>query len=305
MRWTVSDMPSLHGRTAVVTGAGGLGYETSLGLAKAGAEVIVAGRNPAKGEQAVAQIRGAAPQANVSFGQVDLASLASVANFASRLKSERKRLDILVNNAGLMAPPKRKTTADGFEIQFGTNHLGHFALTAHLLPLLRNGTGPRVVTVASMAANGCKAIDFDDLQAERDYKPFRSYSLSKASNILFANELQRRSDAAGWGLTSNAAHPGFSRTDLVDNNQEAGGLKRLFLAFLESFASQSAADGALPTLYAAAAPEAKGGEYYGPDRLNEMKGGPKVAKMPELTKRPDVASRLWEVSEQLTGVKFG
>jgi NAD(P)-dependent dehydrogenase (short-subunit alcohol dehydrogenase family) len=303
--WTISDMPSLHGKTAVVTGAGGLGYETALGLAHAGAEVIVAGRNPAKGEQAVSRIRGQVPQANVSFGEVDLASLASIARFGTRLKAERKSLDILVNNAGLMSPPKRRETADGFEVQFGTNHLGHFALTGHLLPLLKAGREPRVVTVASIAAKGPKAIDFDDLQSQRSYSPFSSYGLSKIANVLFAYELQRRSAAGGWGLISNAAHPGFSRTDLIDNNiGTKSGMMNFYLAVLERFLSQTAAEGALPTLYAAAAPEAKGGLFYGPDGFMEMKGAPAVAKNPRLADQPGLGERLWEVSEQLTGVRY-
>lgn len=178
MGWSVSDIPSLHGRTAVVTGAGGLGYETALALARAGAEVVVAGRNPAKGEQALAQIRGEAPQARIAFEALDLASLASIAGFAERRLARGGGLDLLINNAGVMAPPTRQTTADGLEVQFGVNYLGHFALTARLLPLLRKSARPRIVNVSSLAHRRGR-LDFADLQSEGGYKPFQAYSDSK------------------------------------------------------------------------------------------------------------------------------
>jgi NAD(P)-dependent dehydrogenase (short-subunit alcohol dehydrogenase family) len=214
--WTTKNIPPQNGRCAVVTGAGGLGFEDALALARAGAEVIIASRDPGKGAEAVAQIRQAVPAANVRFERLDLASLASVADFATRVRAQRTSLDLLINNAGVMTPPMRQATADGFELQLGTNYLGHFALTAHLLPLLRKGQDARVVTLSSVAARGGK-IDFDNLNAERGYQPMPVYGQSKLACLMFALELQRRSDAAGWGVTSIAAHPGIARTELLFN----------------------------------------------------------------------------------------
>src|SRR4051812_23752088 len=208
-----TQVPSQLGRTAVVTGAtGGLGYEAALALAKAGAEVILTGRDDQKGRSAVEKIGHEVTGSNVSYEQLDLASLASVADFAQRMHS-RQSLDLLINNAGVMALPHRQTTADGFEMQFGTNYLGHFALTARLMPLLRGASAPRVVSVSSLAHRTGR-IDFDDLQGARVYSPWKAYGQSKLAMLMFALELQRRSDAAGWNLTSNAAHPGFARTGL-------------------------------------------------------------------------------------------
>ena len=205
---TQSEIPSQLGRTAVVTGAtGGLGYETALALAKAGAEVILTGRDDRKGRSAIEKISREVTGARVSYEHLDLASLASVADFAQRMQA-RQSLDLLINNAGVMALPRRQTTADGFEMQFGTNHLGHFALTARLMPLLRRASGPRVVSVSSLA-HRTGLIDFDDLQGARVYAPWKAYGQSKLATLMFALELQRRSDAAGWNLISNAAHPGI------------------------------------------------------------------------------------------------
>lgn len=297
-------MPPQRGRSAVITGAGGLGYETALGLAQSGAEVILAGRNPDKGAQALAQIRAAAPDANLAFEVLDLASLASIEAFAGRLAQSRSSIDLLVNNAGVMALPKRQTTADGFEMQLGTNHLGHFALTGRLLPLLRRAAAPRVVAVSSVAHRNGK-IAFDDLQSERRYSPFTAYSQSKMANILFALELQRRSDAAGWGLVSNAAHPGYAYTDLIQNGPGANSLLNKFDArFAHRFIGHSAAAGALPLLYAATAPAATGGSYTGPGGFMELQGPPKPAKVVPYGRNAQVAARLWSVSEALTGVTF-
>lgn len=301
-KWSASDMPSQKGRSAVVTGTGGLGHHTALALARAGGEVIIAGRNPEKGADAVARIRREEPAADVTFEQVDLADLKSVAHLGDRLRNRRDKLDLLINNAGVMTPPKRRETADGFELQFGTNHLGHFALTAHLLPLLRNGSDARVVSVSSVAARQ-GAIDFDDLNATKGYRPMRAYSQSKLACLMFAFELQRRSEAAGWGVTSVAAHPGVSRTDLLLNapgRWSGAGLVRSLLWFL----FQPVAQGALPTLFAATSPGAQPGAYYGPDKLGETRGAPAPARTPRQALDGAAASRLWRCSEALTGVGF-
>src|SRR6202165_5251207 len=208
-----TQIPSQLGRTAVVTGAtGGLGYETALALAKAGSEVILTGRDDRKGQSAIEKISREVTGAKVSYEHLDLASLAAVADFTQRMHV-RQSLDLLINNAGVMALPRRQTTADGFEMQFGTNYLGHFALTARLMPLLRRSSRPRVVSVSSLA-HRTGFIDFGDLQGARAYSPWKAYGQSKLTCLIFALELQRRSDAGGWNLTSNAAHPGFSRTNL-------------------------------------------------------------------------------------------
>ncbi|WP_369059560.1 SDR family oxidoreductase [Caulobacter sp. 73W] len=301
--WTASDIPDQQGRTAVVTGTGGLGFEDALALAAAGADVIIAGRNRIKGADAVARIRAATPQAKVSFEQVDLASLASVEAFATRLRSEIGAIDMLINNAGVMRPPKRLETDDGFELQLGVNYLGHFALTARLMPLLRKADKPRVITLSSVAARQ-GAINFDDLNAKRDYQPMPVYAQSKLACLLFSLELQRRSEAAGWGVDSIAAHPGLSRTDLLHNapgRTSTIGMLRSALWFL----FQPAAQGALPTLFAATSPAAQGGAYYGPDRLSETRGYPALSKIPTQALDEDVSRRLWEVSQALTGVRFG
>ena len=302
--WTVADIPSQAGRSVLVTGTGGLGFETALALAGAGASVILAGRNGAKGADSVALIKAAHPAATIVFEVLDLASLASVADFAGRLISRGGGLDLLVNNAGVMMPPNRQVTADGVELQFGTNHLGHFALTGRLLPLLRAGSAPRVVSVSS-GAHQIGKIRFDDLQWEHDYSPFAAYSQSKLANLMFALELQRRSDRHGWGLLSAAAHPGYARTDLITNGPGDNGSMSWVSNLLAPVASQSAADGALPTLFAATSPDVKGGGYYGPTRLFEMNGPPGPARIARQARDTAASERLWEVSERLTGIAFG
>jgi len=301
-KWTAADIPSQQGRSAVVTGAGGLGFENALALARAGGEVIVASRNPEKGAAAVANIRNSAPRANVRFERLDLASLESVADFGERLRSERNSLDLLINNAGVMTPPTRQETPDGFELQFATNYLGHFALTNQLLPLLRKGEQARVVTLSSIAArNG--AINFNDLNAQKSYKPMQVYSQSKLACLMFSFELQRRSEAAGWGVASMAAHPGVSRTDLLHNapgRWSAQGVIRSLLWFMFQPVSQ----GALPTLFAATCPAAIPGAYYGPDKLSETRGAPAEAKTPPQALDVIASARLWEVSQKLTGAQF-
>lgn len=301
-KWTAADIPPQNGRLAVVTGTGGLGYEDALALAGAGAEVIIAGRNASKGAEAVANIRRAVPSAQVQFEVLDLASLASVAAFSTRLKAERKSLDLLINNAGVMVPPQRQETVDGFELQLGTNYLGHFALTAGLMPLLRKGRDPRVISLSSVAARNGQ-INFADPQFAAAYVPMQAYGQSKIACLMFARELQRRSTAEGWGVTSIAAHPGVSRTDLLHNapgRLSMMGLARTYMWFLFQPASQ----GALPTLYAATAREAKGGGYYGPNGLNETRGYPAPSKVPPQALDDAAAERLWNLSEQMSGVSF-
>lgn len=301
-RWTATDIPPQYGRSAVVTGTGGLGYEIALALARAGSDVILAGRDPAKGNAAVDRIRRDLGVTSIRFERLDLADLASIAGFAERLSKQREDIDMLINNAGVMVPPRRLTTADGFELQLGTNYLGHFALTAHLLPLLQAGAQARVVSVSSVAATA-GAIDFNDLDSLTEYKPMRAYSQSKLACLMFAFELQRRSDAGGWGVTSIAAHPGISRTDLLHNGPgrwSAHGMARSFLPFL----FQPVAQGALPTLYAATCADAVAGGYYGPDRLGETRGFPTTAKVPPQALDDGVAARLWSVSETMTGLGF-
>ena len=298
-KWTASDIPSQKGRSAVVTGTGGLGLETALELARANAEIIIAGRNARKGEDAVARIVDEVPYAKARFEQLDLTSLQSIADFGDRLRNQRESLDFLINNAAVMMPPKRQETSDGFELQFGINYLGHFALTAQLMPLLCEGKNPRVVTLSSVAAQS-GVINFSDLQGERSYKAMQAYSQSKLACLMFALELDRRSKENGWGVTSIGAHPGVSRTDLLHNGPgrlSVHGLARTFLWFL----FQPADQGALPTLFAATSPEAEGGRYYGPRSLGETRGAPAEAIIPKQAMNTESAARLWNITELLTG----
>jgi len=301
--WTAADMPSQAGRSFVITGTGGLGYECGLALARAGGDVILAGRNATKGQQALNSIRAAVAGATISFELLDLASLASITAFGQRMRRTRSNLDVLINNAGVMVPPRRQMTEDGFELQIGTNYLGHFALTAHLMPLLARGDKARVVNLSSIAARQ-GTIDFSNLNAERSYTPMPIYTQSKLACLMFAYELQRRSNAENWGITSIAAHPGVSRTDLLHNAPGRFSFNRFARSFLW-FLFQPAAQGALPTLYAAAAPDAQPGGYYGPHRLSETRGYPAVAKPIPQAADEQVARRLWDVSEDMTNVRFG
>ena len=299
MTWTLKDAPSLDGRLAVVTGAsGGLGLETARGLAERGAVVVVAARDSDKGQAAAATLgRGA------RFEVLDLADLASIAAFAARLQEQDRPVDLLINNAGLAAAPKRMLTRDGFELQVGVNFLGHFALTGRILPLLVRARSSRVVTISSQAHKTVKGID--DLMSERRYSPVKAYGLSKLADLLFARELQRRSDRHGWGLLSVAAHPGLAMTELTKARPErpAYFLNGL-VDFLSPFIGQNAAAGALPTLYAATSAEVEGGGYYGPTGFVEMKGPPGVAKSSEASRDPALAARLWDDAERRTAVVF-
>jgi NAD(P)-dependent dehydrogenase (short-subunit alcohol dehydrogenase family) len=300
--WSTADIPRQTGRLVAITGAtGGLGLETALALAGAGADVMLTGRNAQKGAAALATIRARHPAASVRYGHLDLASLASAREFAGQFAQAHAALDLLINNAGVMMPPKRQTTSDGFELQFGTNYLGHFALTERLLPLLRAARQPRVVNLSSIAHKNGAAIHFDDLQWQRGYKPWSAYGQSKLAMLRFALELQRRSDANGWGLLNNAAHPGYVLTDLIANGRGADGLLHaLNRLTLEPLLSQSAADGALPTLFAATAPNAKAAGYCGPTGFFELKGPPGAAQIARPARDQAAAARLWQISEALT-----
>jgi NAD(P)-dependent dehydrogenase (short-subunit alcohol dehydrogenase family) len=305
-QWTTSHIPTQAGRRAVITGANsGIGFETALALAGKGAELILPARTQAKSDDAVARILKQVPDAKLHVEILDLGSQASVQAFARRVTQRfpGQSLDLLINNAGVMALPKRELTEDGFERQFATNYLGPFALTALLLPSMKQSAGSRVVTVSSSASKQGK-IEFDNLQSERSYKPMsQAYSQSKLADLIFTLELQRRLTAAGSPILSTAAHPGYAVTNLQADHLRLG-LKMLITA-MKPFLSQDAAHGALPTLYAAVAPEAAPGGYYGPDGFGEMKGYPTAAPVPRRALDGAVAKRLWAESERLTRVGFG
>jgi NAD(P)-dependent dehydrogenase (short-subunit alcohol dehydrogenase family) len=299
--WGTADMPDQSGRFAIVTGANsGLGFHVAQELARAGARVVLGVRSRERGEEALGRIRAEVPTADAEVRELDLADLASVRAFA---ESVGEPLDLLVNNAGVMALPERKT-ADGFEMQLGTNHLGHFALTGLLLPRLLAADAPRVVTVSS-AAHRMGKIDFDDLQSTQDYQRWRAYGQSKLANLLFALELQRRADAAGAELLSVAAHPGYAATNLQYAGPEMEGsrVKKLLMRVGNLVIAQSDANGALPILYAAAE-DIPGGAYAGPGGFREARGAPTLVGMTKAAADPETAARLWERSEELTGVTF-
>ncbi|MDB5735387.1 MAG: short-chain dehydrogenase/reductase [Alphaproteobacteria bacterium] len=303
--WTAGKIPSQAGRRVLITGGNsGIGFHAALELARHGAEVILPARSEAKAADAIKRIRAEVPGAILTPAILDLASLASVRNFAAFF-SERfpgSSLDLLINNAGVMALPTRELTVDGFERQFATNYLGPFALTALLFAHLKPQPGTRVVTVASSAANFGRIV-FDNLQAERVYKPmWGAYSQSKLADLIFALELQRRLTAAGSPILSTAAHPGYAVTNLQANL--AGFVMRFLSAALAPILSQDAAHGALPTLFAAVAPQATGGGYYGPGGFQELKGPPGPATIPAAAKDITLAKRLWSETEHLTGVAW-
>jgi NAD(P)-dependent dehydrogenase (short-subunit alcohol dehydrogenase family) len=300
--WTAEQMPSQAGRTAIVTGANsGLGLAAARALAAAGAQVVLACRNAAKGEEAAKAIRARTPGASVIVEPLDLASLDSVRDCAARLVSGCESIDLLINNAGVMAPGGRRQTADGFELQIGTNHLGHFALTGLLLPRLQGRKGARVVTVSS-TAHRFGRIRFDDLQAERRYNRWRAYGQSKLANILFARELDRRLRAAGSTVASLGAHPGYAATNLQSAAPPA--FDRAVFAVTNRLFGQSPEMGALPELYAATRSHLDGGLFIGPDGFEEQRGHPKVVSPTNRGQDASTAARLWEVSEELTGVEY-
>lgn len=303
--WTADNIPTQAGRRVLITGANsGIGFETALELARKGAEVILPARTQAKTEDAAARIRRQVPQAKLHTEILDLASLGSVRSFASRIMERfpGQSLDLLINNAGVMALPKREVTEDGFERQLATNYLGPFALTGLLFSLIKVKPGSRIVTVSSSASNQGK-IDFDNLQSERSYKPMMgAYAQSKLADLIFAQELQRRLTEIGTPIISTAAHPGYAVTNLQADHVSAG--LTLLMKVMKPFLSQDAAHGALPTLFAATAPEAVAGGYYGPDGIAELKGFPKAVPLAKSAFDSLTAKRLWEVSERLTGVAF-
>lgn len=302
-RWTTRAMPSQAGRCAVVTGAtSGIGYEAARALAGAGAEVVLAARDAAKAERAIASIRQRHPDARLAFQSLDTARLASVRAFGEGWRSEGRPIDILLLNAGIATVPNREETEDGFERQLGTNYLGHFALTGLLLPFVRRDAAARIVEVASLAHRPGR-IHFDDLQLARTYGPQRAYRQSKLAMLMFGLELDRRLKAAGLPIRSVPAHPGAARTDVFRRGDRAGPVQRLAGHAIFSVIGQSAAMGALPLLFAATAPEAEGGAYYGPDGFWELKGHPTRADIAAHARDRGTAERLWSVSESLTGIR--
>jgi len=301
-RWTTNDIPNLHGRTALVTGANsGLGLETCLALAAKGAHIIMASRNLEKARQALSIIATKIPSASPELVQLDLASLASIRACATSILNHHQRLDLLFNNAGVMAIPRQKTQ-DGFEMQFGTNHLGHFALTGLLLPLLLTTPGSRVITTTSMARRFGR-INFNDLNRTQAYNRWEAYGQSKAANLLFAIELQKRLAAAGTQTISVAAHPGYANTNL-QSNSAASRLEAIGYKLFGPVFAQSAAMGALPQLYAGTSPDIHGGELIGPGSLGGLRGYPKIERQAQREYDPVTAARLWEVSTDLTGVDY-
>ncbi len=300
-KWTTGQIPAQMGKTALITGANsGIGYQAALELARHGAHVLLGVRDRAKGEAALARLQREAPGASAEVAELNMASLASIRRFVDGFT---RPLDVLVNNAGAMALPKRELTEDGFERQFATNHLGHFALTGLLMPRLLQSSSPRVVTVSSLAHRNGK-MDFDDLQGAKKYSPWTAYNQSKLANLLFALELDRRARAAGSKLRSVPVHPGIARTRIVVNGPGVSGVKMMVFKVVAPFIAQDEAAGALPTLYAATAPEARGGVYIGPDGFQAFKGAPTVEQPRPQALDEAVAKRLWRVSEELTGVVY-
>jgi len=293
-KWTSRAIPDQTGRVVIVTGANtGIGFETAAALAARHAKVVLACRNAQKAGDAIERIRARTPGADLEFLELDLASLGSVERFAGAFDSAHDRLDLLINNAGVMAPPLGHTE-DGFELHFGCNHLGHFALTGRLMAHLEATPGSRVVTVSSLT-HRMAAFDFDNLNAEKSYRKMAAYGQSKLANLLFNLELQRRLETSGSGLLATAAHPGWTRTDL----QRHASMMDFFGGL-----TQGPARGALPTLRAAVDPQARGGDYYGPRGLFELVGYPKKVRTSSAARNVDDARLLWRISEEMTGVRF-
>ncbi|WP_190079081.1 oxidoreductase [Streptomyces longisporoflavus] len=300
--WTAEHIPDQSGRVFVVTGANsGLGLATTRALARRGGHVILAVRDEAKGRRAVTEIAAGQPEASLEVRRLDLADLDSVRAFAGQLHADHPRLDVLINNAGVMAPP-RTLSAQGHELQFACNHLGHFALTGLLLDLLAAGDKPRVVTVSSVNHRQAH-IRFDDLSGERRYKPMGFYNQSKLANAVFGRELHRRLSRSGSPVRSVLAHPGYTATNLQYGTPI--GLWRLVLGRIGNpLLAQRPADGALPQLYAATDPTVEGGQFIGPGGMAELRGAPARVQLAPVAADPDTGRRLWELSEQLTDVRF-
>jgi NAD(P)-dependent dehydrogenase (short-subunit alcohol dehydrogenase family) len=300
-KWTTDQISDQSGRVAVVTGANsGLGLVTARELARAGAHVVLACRNTEKGAAALSDMQSTLPDASVEVAALDLAKLASVRDFAEQFRAQHDRLDLLINNAGIMAAP-RNLSEDGFELQFGTNHLGHFALTGLLIDAMEGRDDARVVTVSS-GAHRMGQIDFDNLRAERRYSRWRAYGRSKLANLLFALELNRRLRAANSSIRSLAAHPGYAATNLQSAAPPM--LDRVVMFVTNRLLAQSVDMGALPILYAATQPGVEGGIFVGPDGFAEQRGYPKPVAPSRTARDEALAKRLWEVSEELTGVHF-
>jgi NAD(P)-dependent dehydrogenase (short-subunit alcohol dehydrogenase family) len=296
MDWGESDIPDQGGRVAVVTGANsGIGFETARALAAKGARVILACRSAEKGLDAERRMRAAVPGAAVRFLPLDLGSLESIKRFSREVAAAESKIDILCNNAGVMVPPLGRTD-EGFELQFGTNHLGHFALTGRLLDLLRRGEGARIVSVASLAHLWGR-INFNDLNSERGYNATLAYGQSKLANLLFIRELARRFRARGIPIVAAASHPGVTRTNLQRHSRLLAGSVAMF--------SQEPSQGCLPSLYAATATGVQGGDYFGPGRMMEMVGAPRPARSTPAAKNLEKAGQLWDVSEHFTQVSYG
>ena len=298
-KWTAADVPDQSGRVAIITGANsGLGYDTAAVLADKGAHVVLAVRNLDKGRQAVDQIKSGSPNADVTLQELDLSSLNSVRKAAAELRAAHPRIDLLINNAGVMYVPRRETTEDGFEMQFGTNHLGHFALTGLLLENMLQVGGSRVVTVSSVGHRILARIHFEDPHLERKYNRVEAYGQSKLANLMFTYELARRLKAKEAPTIAVAAHPGLSDTELMRH------LPDFIPDFVWKIVAQPADKGALPTLRATTDPGVQGGQYYGPDGIGESRGHPKLVASSAQSHNEDIQRRLWSMSEELTGVTF-
>ena len=293
--------------TVLITGANsGLGLSSARAFAQSGARVLLGCRSPERGGAALKQVQAVATGEAPQLIEVDLADLQSVQRTSEQVGESIDRLDVLMNNAGVMAPPERRETVDGFELQFATNYLGHFALTARLLPLLRRAGAARMVTVSSLAAT-VKSINLADLQSQQAYVPFQTYGMTKLAMLMFALEFQRRSESAGWGIAGLAAHPGFARTDIISNGPASSGLRGALWRRTKSFLlpmSPPVGPAALPILLAATSPHAQGGGYYGPSWILEIMGPPGPARLPRRALDGAAASQLWETSERLAGVSF-
>lgn len=302
--WTAAKIPPLAGRLAVVTGATSeIGFAAVVALARAGADAIVAGHDESEGREAVGFLRHLAPRVLARFEKLDLRSMASVAEFAGRMQAAGRAVDILINQAGGIAPGRRQLTANGFELHLGANYLGHFALTAHLLPLLRRSRKPRVVQMSSLS-HRVGAIHFDDLQLERRYEASKAYAQSKLALLMFAIELQRRSDFNKWGLLSAAAHPGYAHAESMVDGARTNGLLRKLRGSVGSLMRHSAVAGAQPVVFAATDPGVRRGGFYGPTGPFELVGPPGLVQVAKKAEDADDGRRLWQLSEQLTLIKW-